>query len=60
MAIGDALRGYTGRGVVLRSEPDAVGWAYFVTGRSVASRQRRVSLRGDCAFIEPVGPPTLA
>lgn len=45
---------YPGRGVLVRRRPQGnLEWAYFVTGRSEASRHRRLHRAHDVVFVEP-------
>ena len=49
------LPAYPGRGVVVGEGVDGRPfWAYFVTGRSAASRRRRLRVGGSAITVEPV------
>lgn len=57
MVIEQHVGGYPGRGLLLHlGADDVLGWAYFVTGRSEASRQRRLRHADDGLLIESTQP----
>lgn len=57
MVIEQHLGGYPGRGLLLHlGADDVLGWAYFLTGRSDASKQRRIRHSGDGLLIESTQP----
>jgi len=60
MSLSQRLGDYPGRGLLVHVDRrGVVGWIYFVTGRSGASRQRMVQQAGNALFIRPsVGNPT--
>lgn len=55
MSITDDIGDYPGRGLIHHIDPDGtVGWIYFVTGRSDASRSRRLRQERESLFVEPI------
>lgn len=56
MTLRDRLGEYPGRGLLLhRDGSGRLGWVYFVTGRSDASRQRTVRRAGNALLVVPTG-----
>ncbi len=56
MTLRDRLGEYPGRGLLLhRDGSGRLGWVYFVTGRSDASRRRTVRSAGDALLVVPTG-----
>lgn len=57
MEIEFSLAPYPGRGVAYHVANDgAVGWIYFVTGRSRSSRAREIYDDGDSLIVRPTDP----